>query len=124
MPLDDRANDESPIVLQCGESRLELHPDRIVLQGPKILAQGPCASLVLDGDAITILANKKVELAADVLVAVSSSITAIKGPTCEIGGMTVDIQAHRVNVEASSRIDIATPGEVDIRGTEMVKINC
>jgi type VI secretion system secreted protein VgrG len=111
------------IVLRCGNSRLELHPDRIVLRSPRIEAKSPKASLVLDGDAVTIRADKKLELGADVLAAVSTSMTVIKGPTCEIGGVTVDIEGERISVEASARIDIATPGEVDIRGAEMIKLN-
>jgi hypothetical protein len=112
------------IVLRCGQSRLELHPDKIVLCGPMVVIKSPRASLVIDDDAATLRANKKVELAADVFVAVSTSLTVVKGPTCEVGGMTVHIEGERITVEASARIDIATPGEVDIRGDEMIKLNC
>ncbi|HLT39758.1 MAG TPA: hypothetical protein VK034_25925, partial [Enhygromyxa sp.] len=115
---------DAAIVLRCGESRLELHPDRIVLCGPRIETKGPKASIVLDGDAVTVRANKKVELGADVLAAVSTSMTVIKGPTCELGGVTVGIEGERISVEASARVDIAAQGEVDIRGTEMIKLNC
>lgn len=111
------------IVLRCGESRLELHPDRIVLHAPRVVSETPKASLVLDADAATLRAGKKIELGTDVLAAVSTSMAVIKSPTCELAGVTVDIRGERVAIEASARIDIATPGEVDIRGVEMIKLN-
>jgi type VI secretion system secreted protein VgrG len=112
-----------PIVLCCGDSRLELHPDRIVLRAPRIAAECPRTSLVLEQDAATLRASKKVELGADVFAAVGTSITAIKGSTCEIAGSRVGIEGQRVTIAAASRIDIVTAGEVDIRGTEKIKLN-
>jgi type VI secretion system secreted protein VgrG len=112
-----------PIVLCCGDSRLELRPDGIVLHAPRISAECPDASLVLERKAATLRASKKVELGADVLVAVGASITAIKGSTCEIEGARLDIKGERVTVEAASRIDIVTAGEVKIRGAEKIELN-
>ncbi|MCX4240141.1 type VI secretion system Vgr family protein [Paraliomyxa miuraensis] len=112
-----------PIVLGCGESRIELHPDRLVLRSPKIEVEGPKASLVVGDDAITLRANKKVELGADVLAAVSTGITVIKGPKLELGGSRIAVEGERVSVEAASRIEIVTVGEVKIRGTEKIELN-
>ncbi|MCX4239739.1 type VI secretion system Vgr family protein [Paraliomyxa miuraensis] len=110
-----------PIVLRCGDSRLELRPDGIVLQAPRISAGCPSTALVLEQDAATLRAAKKIELGTDMLVAVTASMAVLKGPATEIETTKLAIKGDEIEVESASRIGVRGR-RVGIEADESIEI--
>ena len=158
------------IVLRCGSSRLELHPDKVVLSSPEIVAQCPSqtathpTSITLntglvevvtdelrqhaieartevdrrvvlgvgpDGGVTSLRLDEGVvlrtcndgELRAKTLVAAGTEKAALSGTVCDIAGEVVSIDAKRVGIDADHRIEIGTPGQVNVRGKEKITLN-
>jgi len=158
------------IILRCGSCRLEIYPEKIVLEGPEIIARCPgknaihstsisltagaidvatdqlrqravdaklevkrrialdvgpdglTTSLRLDAG-VTLRTGTEMELRARNLVAAGTNTTTIKGSTCEVGGEVVSVRGNRVGIDAEARVEISTPGQVNIRGQEKITLN-
>ncbi|MCH9685356.1 MAG: type VI secretion system tip protein VgrG [Deltaproteobacteria bacterium] len=159
------------IVLQCGASRLELHPRKIVLNGPEIIAQcpnagathetslamtttsielvadavrqraavvaaeaerqiilgsgpgGQASSILLSSDSAQVRAREVVELRASTVVAAGTEAATLKGSTCSVEGAVVAVSGERIGVDGTGRVEISTPGQVNIRGHERITLN-
>ncbi|MCB9719221.1 MAG: type VI secretion system tip protein VgrG [Myxococcales bacterium] len=158
------------IVLRCGASRLELHPNKVVLSSPEIVAQCPSqtathptsialttgavevttdalrqraieASIEVDrrvvlgvgpelgmtslrlDEGATLRTCNDAELRAKTLVAAGTEKTTMSGTVCELAGEVVSIDAKRVGIDADHRIEIGTPGQVNVRGQEKITLN-
>ncbi|MCH9681769.1 MAG: type VI secretion system tip protein VgrG [Deltaproteobacteria bacterium] len=159
------------VVLQCGASRLELHPQKIVLSGPEIVARcpndgaphetslamtttsldvvadimrhraavvttraehqvvfgagpgGQASLMSLTNDGARVHARKAVDVQASTVVVAGTEAATVKGSTCTVEGAIVAVNSERVGIDATGRVEISTPGQVNIRGHERITLN-
>lgn len=85
-------------------------------------AQMGSAQLDLADEHVTLRAGG-VEVRGKTLALAGTEKTEIKGSTCELGGQAVDVKGNRIGIDADARIEISTPGQVNIRGRDKITLN-